>query len=205
MNRYLFVPRVLEFVAAGRSLRTGIAWVLRIGAAGVALFAAITWIGLWALAQYFEAQAVLGLIVFQALFVVTTYAIVHTVLVRATDITRLPDGEVVILPMVGLCCRLLGECLAWFFSALAAGGALLALIAGPAAGMAMNQLPFSTLLGSGVGLVGALLYLISGIALGFASLLFFYWLAESTSLVGAIARNTDILRKAVERYAVPIP
>jgi len=204
MDRYLFVPRVLRLIADGSTFRVGVALVLRTAAVGVALAALVSWIGLWALARYFEAAAVLGLVVFQALFVVATYAIVHTIFIRAGEINRQPEGEFVILPIVASCCRLLGECLAWFFLALGVGGALLILLAGPYAQMATRQIPFSSLMSPGVGALGAVFYLAFGLVAAFAAVLFFYLVAESTSLLSAIARNTEVTRKAAERHGSTI-
>lgn len=205
MDRYLFVPRVLTLIANGTTFRVGVALVLRIAAAGIALLALVSWIGLWALARYFEAAAILGLVLFQALFVVAAYAIVHTILIRATDIKHQPEGEFVILPIVATCCRLLGECLAWFFCAMGVGGAALILLAGPYAQMAMGQMPFSSVMSSGVGAVGAAFYLAFGIVAAFAAMLFFYLVAESTSLLSAIARNTEAMRRIAERFGPTAP
>ena len=93
MSSYFFVPRVLELIANGRTFRVGIALVLRVAAVGVALMALVAWIGLWALTRYFETAAILGLVLFQAVFVVAAYAMVHTILIRASEIARLPEGE----------------------------------------------------------------------------------------------------------------
>jgi hypothetical protein len=205
MDRYLFVPRVLGLIANGSTFRVGVALVLRIAAVGVALLALVSWIGLWSLARYFEAAAILGLILFQALFVVATYAIVHTILIRATGIREQPEGEFAILPIVATCCRLLGECLAWFFLALGVGGALLILLAGPYAQMATRQIPLSGLMSPGVGALGAVFYLAFGVVAAFGAVMFFYLIAESTSLLGAIARNTEAVRKVAERYGSPAP
>jgi hypothetical protein len=205
MQRYLFVPRVLTMIEHGHTFRVGVSLVLRVAAAGIGLLATISWIGIWALARSFEAAAVLGLIVFQALFVVAAYAILHTILIRARDIRSREEGEFVILPIVATCCRLLGECLAWFFCAFGVGGALLILLAGPYAQMATSQMPFSDLMSPGVGAVGAGVYLVFGIVAGFAALVFFYLIAESSSLLAAIARNTEAVRKIAERYGSALP
>jgi hypothetical protein len=47
MARFLFVPHVLELIANGTTFRWVIAWILRVGAAGLGLVALLSWIGLW--------------------------------------------------------------------------------------------------------------------------------------------------------------
>lgn len=205
MQGYLFVPRVLDLVAKGETFRTVISWVLRIASVGLALAALLSWMALWGLTRYFEAQGVIGLVVFQLVFALATYAMVHTILIRARDIRNLPEAEFNVIPIVAVCCRLVGECLAWFFSALAIGGALLMLFAGPGAGLATGQLPLSGFMSSGTGLLGALLYAAGGLLIGFGALLVFYLLAESSALLGAIARHAEVIRRHVERFGGGLP
>jgi hypothetical protein len=204
MQRYLFVPRVLGMVENGDTFRVGVSLVLRVAAAGIGLVALISWIGLWALVRFLEPAAILGLVVFQALFIVATYAILHTIVIRAADIRSRNEGEFVILPIVAACCRLTGECLAWFFCGLGVGGALLILLAGPAAQMATSQIPFSSIMSPGAGAIGAAVYLVVAIVAAFASLLFFYLIAESSSLLAAVARNTQRLRTIAEGAMSPL-
>jgi hypothetical protein len=156
------------------------------------------------LASNFEAQGIVGLVIFQLVFVLATYAIVHTVLVRAGDIVALPEAELVVMPIVSVCCRLGGECLAWFFASLAVGGGLLILFAGQYAGSAIGQMPLSGYAPAATGVLGAALYVVGGLLTAFAVLIFSYWLAEVTAVMAAIARNTEVLRKVAERQTTPV-
>jgi len=199
LRQYLFAPRILDLASRGAIVRGAIALVLRIAAAAITLAALLSWLDVWKVVTSLEASAVVGLVLFQVVFIVATYAVVHTILIRARAIANLPDAEFVILPIVNVCCRLVGECIAWCFIGLAIGGALVVLFADPyAAYRVTREIPFGGYLSPTHGLSGALVYALFGVLSAFAALVFFYLLAESSSLLATIAQNSEIIRTIMQ-------
>ncbi len=199
---YLFVPRVLRVVENGRTFREVFAIALRVIAVLVGVGALVAWIMLWTLVRALgteSASALIGLLVFQVAFAVGIYAIVHTILIRAGDIRRLPEGQFVVLPIVSVCFRLIGECLAWFFATMSIGGALLAFLAGSASNLVAGETSMGRFMPSGAGAGAALFGAITGLLIAFGALFLCYFLDEATCVLVAIAQNTEAMRKAMER------
>jgi hypothetical protein len=143
--------------------------------------------------------SLLGVIVFQLLFAVGIYAVVHTMFIRARNVLELPEGEFTIIPIASLLTKLTGEVVATSIAVIAVGGGILIWFLGP---QAQGELPFGVLpfLDLGASFVGGLASMVLGLLLAYGLLVFSYWISEAELVLVAIARNTEVTRRVAERY-----
>lgn len=202
MNDFLFMGPAIQALSKGRVFQQVFALILRVVGVLFFLFLAYTWIRMWGLVfQLGGFFAVIGGIIFQGIFVVGAYMVLHAVFIRAGTLAELPQGDFVVIPIMSVLLRLLGEVYASMLAVVAVGGCILAWFAGDRAIYLLSMVSEALPLPTGSGFVGGLVVLVFGICAAFATLVLFYFLAELLVIFADIALNSRVTRKVAEQYA----
>ena len=201
MDSYLFMESVLHLIAQGSFFRKAFAVVLQALAVVVSIAGLVAWMSVWRFASRAPFVALLGIVIFQLLFVVALYMVAHTLFIRARDITALPEGEFYVIPIAAIALKLIGEVYASFVAVMSvAGGILIWLMRGYAFSLVKMAAPFVPRLGSGEGFMGGLLFMGGGLFAAFVVLVLTYFLAEAVVVMAESARNLKITRQIAEQY-----
>ena len=130
--------------------------------------------------------------------------VVHTIFIRAGDISALPDSDYTVIPIVSIALKLCGEIYACFSVVVAiAGGILIWFIGGNAFYFIRKSSPLYA--GAGFGgynsdFLGGLMFMVGGWLVAFLVLVIFYFFAETVVVMADIAKNTKITREVAEQY-----
>ena len=196
MEKFLFMEAVLEKISQGQFFRKAFAITLQILAAVIAIAALVAWITVWKSISEFSAEAIVGIIIFQLLFVIAVYMVIHILLIRAGNINELPDSDYTVIPIVSITLKLLGEIYASFIAVISVAGGILSWFIGSGAFYMVKRL--SLLIpsyGSGEGFWGGLVFMAGGLFSAIVGLVIFYFLAESVVVAVDIARNVKKMAK----------
>lgn len=200
MGKYLFMKPVLQLLSQGNFFRKAYAIVLQVLAVLVVIAALVGWIQVWKLVSGAAIDAILGIIIFQFLFVIAIYMVVHAILIRAGDISGLPESDFTVIPIVSISLKLIGEIYACFVATVSVGGGIAMWLKSDAFFMIRGSAPFMPIFGGGEGFFGGLLFIAGGLFAAFIALVFFYFLAEAVVVMVDIAKNTKITRQVAEKY-----
>jgi len=196
MEKYFFMGAVLEKISQGQFFRKAYAVTLQILAALIAIAALVSWITVWKSISAFSAEAIVGIIIFQLLFVIAVYVVIHIILIRAGNINALPDSDYIVIPIVSITLKLIGEIYASFITVISVAGGILSWFIGSGA-FYMVKRP-SLLIpsyGSGEGFWGGLVFMAGGLFSAIVGLVLFYFLAELVVVLVDIARNIKKMSK----------
>jgi len=196
MEKYFFMGAVLEKISQGQFFRKAYAVTLQILAALIAIAALVSWITVWKSISAFSAEAIVGIIIFQLLFVIAVYVVIHIILIRAGNINALPDSDYTVIPIVSITLKLIGEIYASFITVISVAGGILSWFIGSGA-FYMVKRP-SLLIpsyGSGEGFWGGLVFMAGGLFSAIVGLVLFYFLAELVVVLVDIARNIKKMSK----------
>lgn len=198
MGTYLFMKPVLQVTSQGQLFSRVFAIILRILAVVAIIAGLVSWIAGWGVVFRLPAVGVIGGIIFQLIFVVAVYMVVHTLLIRAKEIAGLPEAEYVVIPILAIFFKLVGEVFAAFVVPITVGGGILMWFAGAYALQLLGNITsFIPYLG-GASFVGGILLMVFGVLVSFLVLLYCYWLSEFTIVFVDIARNTRATRQVTE-------
>jgi len=201
MDSYLFMESLLQLIAQGKFFRKAFALILQVLAGVVSIVGLVTWMSIWRFAAQASFAALLGIVIFQVLFVVALYMVVHTLFIRARDIASLPEGQFYVIPIAAVVLKLVGEIYASFGALMSvAGGILIWLMRGYAFSLVRKTTPLVPRLGDGEGFVGGLLFMGGGLFAAFVVLVLCYFLAEAVCMMADSARNINITRQIAEQY-----
>jgi hypothetical protein len=203
MEKYFFMEKVLAKISQGQFFRKAFAVALQILAVVIALAALVAWITVWKSisGSGYSAEAILGIIFFQLLFVIAVYMVVHILLIRAGNINALPDSEYTVIPIVSITFKLFGEIYASFVTVISiAGGILTWFIGSSAFYMIKSSAPLVPSYGNGEGFWGGLVFMAGGLFSAFVGLVLFYFLAEAVVVLVDIAKNIKMTRQIAEDY-----
>ncbi len=201
MDSYLFMESVLQLIAQGSFFRKAFARVLQALAVVVSIAGLVMWMSVWRFAARAPIVVLLGIVIFQLLFVVALYMVAHTLFIRARDITALPDTELFVIPIAAIALKLVGEIYASFVAVMSvAGGILIWLMRGYAFSVVKMAAPFVPRLGNGEGFLGGLLFMGGGLFAAFVVLVVSYFLAEAVVLIAESAQNLKITRQIAEQH-----
>jgi hypothetical protein len=201
MGNYLFMKPVLQLISVGHFFRKAFAIFLQILAAVIAIAGLVSWITVWKSVAGQDFSLILGIIIFQLFFVIAIYMVVHTMFIRAGDISALPDSDYTVIPIVSIALKLCGEIYACFSAVVAiAGGILIWFIGGNAFHFIRKSSLFMPAFGYGSDFLGGLMFIVVGWLVAFLVLLVFYFLAETVIVMADIAKNTKITREVAEQY-----
>ena len=201
MDSYLFMESVLRLIAQGSFFRKAFAVILQVLAAVVSIAGLVEWMSVWRFAARAPFVVLVGIVIFQLLFVVALYMVAHTLFIRARDIAQLPEGEFYVIPIAAIALKLIGEIYASFVAVMSvAGGILIWLMRGYAYSLVKKAAPFVPRLGNGEGFVGGLLFMGGGLFAAFVVLVVCYFLSEAVVMMAESARNIKITRQVAEQY-----
>ena len=201
MEKLFFMETVIEKISQGQFFRKAFAVALQILAVVIVTAALVAWITIWKSISGYSAEAILGVIIFQFLFVIAVYMVVHLLLIRAGNINALPDSEYTVIPIVSITFKLFGEAYASFVSVISvAGGILTWFIGSSAFYMVKKSAPLIPNYGSGEGFWGGLVFMAGGLFSAFVGLVLFYFLAEAVVVLVDIAKNIKITREIAEQF-----
>jgi hypothetical protein len=201
MDSYLFMESVLQRIAQGRLFRKAFAAVLQVLAVIVSIAGLAAWISFWRLAARAPFVALVGIILFQLLFVVALYMVAHTLFIRARNIAELPESEFYVIPIAAIALKLVGELYASFVAVMSvAGGILIWLMRGYPYSLVMKATPLAPRVGTGEGFIGGLLFMGGGLLAAFVVLVICYFLAEAICMMADSARNIKRTRQIAEQY-----
>ena len=202
MEKYLlFMESAVRLISQGQFFRKVFSIILRVLAVCIALVALITWIPEWKSLSGASNDAMVGIIIFQLLFVVATYMVVHVIIIRASDIAALPEADYTVIPIVSISLKLLGEIYACFTAVISlAGGILIWFVRGDALFIIKRLAPLVPTFGGAQGFLDGLLFIIIGWFVAFLVLVVFYFLAEKVVVLVDIAKNTKITSQVAEQY-----
>jgi hypothetical protein len=199
MEKYFFMEKVLEKISQGQFFRKSFAIALQIMAVVIATAALVAWITVWKSISEYSSEAIFGIIIFQLLFVIAVYMVVHILLIRAGNINALPDSDYTVIPIVSITLKLFGEIYASFVTVISIGGGILTWFIGSnALYMIKGSAPFFPSYGSGEGFWGGLVFIAGGLFSAFVGLVFFYFLAEAVVVLVDIAKNIKMTRLLAE-------
>jgi len=191
MEKYFFMEAVLEKISQGLFFRKAFAIALQILAVAIAIAALMAWIAVWKSISGYSAEAIFGIIIYQLLYIIAVYMVVHILLIRAGSINALPASDYTVIPIVSITLKLFGEIYASFVSVISvAGGILTWFIGSSAFYMIKGSAPIVPSYGSGEGFLGGLVFMVGGLFSALVGLVLFYFLSELVVVLVEIARNT---------------
>lgn len=200
MKSFLLMSTVLRALSDGEVLKRIAAIIVRVLAVMIALGSLVLFIEGWKFVSSLTGAAILGGTVFQLMFAVCVYAILHTMWLRARDIRQLAPASYSAIPIVAVSLRMAGEVYACVACILGIGEGLCLWLAGAATDPLLKTfnsiLPLARL-GDTAFVQGAMLML-DGTLLAFATLIVFYLASELISLAAEAAANLRAIRGAAE-------
>jgi hypothetical protein len=202
MEKYLFMEAVLEKISQGQFFRKAFAVALQVLAVVIVMAAIVAWITVWKSISGYSAEAIFGIIIFQLLFVIAVYMVVHILLIRAGNIKALPDSEYTVIPIVSITLKLSGEIYASFVTVISVAGGILTWFIGSSAFYMIKRsapLPFFSSYGSGERFWAGLVFMAGGLFSAFVGLVLFYFLAEAVVVLVDIAKNIKMTREVADQ------
>jgi len=189
IERYLFVRHLLGRFGQGRFFARMIAMAVRISAALVVLFGLTTFFQAGKLTFELPAQAAAGPVLFEVLFVVGVYAVVHVMLIRARDIDQLGDNDFYALSIGAVVVRMLGEIYAAFVGLVAIGAGVFVWFTNLGVGKILNPLMrgLFPVMRDNPSFMGGIEFIVSGLLAGLGALLGAYVMAELLVLLARVA------------------
>ena len=209
MKKFLFMKPVLTYFGQGRMFTSVVAAVLRVFAVLICLAALVTWIKTWETVFGMVGAAVLGGLLFQMLFLIGIYMIVHTCWIRAEDIQVLQKSAFTVIRIVSILLRMAGEIYASVSiilgtacgAALFFGGHIIVyrtLCSFPAL-VPFHSTIFSLLDPTSIDFATGGLILLAGTLSAIFWLFLFYLASEMILVLASIAHNTGALLKIAEQ------
>ena len=182
MNRYLFMNRLIPLLGKPGFLNKLVGLMLRVTAA-VVLLGSIAFI--------FDAgkhtfklstEMVMGGIIFDILYIVAIYSVVHAILIRGREIEQMPTQDHMVLSMGAILLKLVGEVYAFFVGLTAIGGGIYVWFTNERVSAILNPMPWFYPAPS-PNFTGGITIILLGVLLATAVLIGFYMLAELVSLL----------------------
>jgi len=182
MNRYLFMNRLLPLLGKPGFLSKLVGLMLRVTAAVVLL---------GSIAFVFDAgkhtfklptDMVMGGILFDILYIVAVYTVVHAILIRGREIEQMPQQEYMVLSMGAVLLKLIGEVYAFFVGLTAIGGGIYVWFTNKSASTILSPMPWLYPTPS-PSFTGGITIILLGVLIATAVLIGFYMLSELVLLL----------------------
>jgi hypothetical protein len=189
IEKYLFMKPLLGLLAQGRFFRHVVAMAIRAGAALVVLFSLTTFFQAGKLTFELPAQGIPGAVLFEVLFVLGVYAVVHVMLIRARDVDQLSVNDFYAIPLGAILVRMLGEIYAVFVGLVSIGGGLFVWFTNQGVGKVLNPLVralFPTMRDN-PSFMGGIEFMVSGMLAGLGVLIAAYVVSEILALFARLA------------------
>lgn len=196
MKDYLFMSKLLPKLGEGAFFRNVFTYALKVIAICIGIIGAITWIGYWIVIFKLGIGGIIGGILFQLIYLVAIYAVIHIVWIRANDIKGQEAGEFTIIPIMSTMVRMFGEVAAAFLIIFGIGGGIFLIVAGSGANQIVSILLPVVSVGSTF--LSGILFTITFAIAGFVALIVNYLIAELIVVLVDMARNIKAIRNATE-------
>lgn len=199
MGKLAFMPAMIKSFAEGRFINRAWGFILRVLAILVVVAGAIRWVPLWSYTVNYSTGGIIGLVLFQLIFIIAIYMVAHALLIRARDINELPQSDYMVMKIVSVLLKTIGEIMASSMMAGGFAGGLMIWFVGYNARYILYEMGtiiplMGRLINSGIYaenmFVGGLLFLIGGILLALFILLLSYLFSEILLATADIAINT---------------
>lgn len=189
IERYLFIRHLLGRLGQGQFFARLIATAVRVSAALVVLFSLTTFFQAGKLTFELPAQAAAGPVLFEVVFVVGVYAVVHVMLIRARDIDQLGINDFYAVSIGAVVVRMLGEIYAAFVGLVAIGAGVFVWFTNLGVGRILNPLMRGLFpaMRDNPSFMGGIEFIVSGMLAGLGALLGAYVMAELLVLPARVA------------------
>ena len=196
-SKLLFVRPLLLLMGQGKFFARVMAMAVRACAALVVLFSLTTFFQVGKLLFALPASGIPGAVIFELLFVIGIYAVVHVLLLRARDLEQLAVGEWYALPLAAVIMRMLGETYAAFVSLVAIGTGVFVWFTNMSVTRILNPTvrPLFPGMRDNPSFMGGIEFMVSGALAGLAVLVLSYVLAEVFELLTRLAARANDIQK----------
>ncbi|HHY10980.1 MAG TPA: hypothetical protein GX528_10530 [Firmicutes bacterium] len=195
MAKFFFMRHILAALDSGRVFKKAYSILLKVIAALIAVAGTALWISTWQeiyklpdqYSYYYKGIIPAGFVI-QLFMLALFYSLIHTLLLRAGAVEKLPETGYVITPIFAVTLKLIGEISACLFSFFGLAGGISIWLA---AGNVLRAIGLPDLLSlGGTGFAAGLLTIFTGLLGAFASLVIFYYSPELAGVLADIAGNT---------------
>ena len=203
MENYLFMRTVLNWLATPQHLNRMLAISLRVLATLIVPFSLVTFFKAGKLIFDLPASGILGGIIFQMLFVLAIYAVVHVLFIRARNIDALPGRDYNLFPLASILVRAAGEAIAAFISLVAVGGGIYVWFTGKGVGTILNPPPKFLPVFGDTTFMGGIEFMVGGVLSAILLLVVAYLAAEGLQLLSEAAGRLQASRRAASEPGEP--
>lgn len=200
MERYLFMRHVLQQLSQSVFFRKAFSLALRSLAFVIILAGLSGFVRIWNAFSGLPGSRILGGIIFEVLFVIALYMVVHTIFIRARQIAEIQVTEYAVTHVFSIFSKLAGEAYAAFSTAVAVGGGIFIWFAGAEARDTVSKVaPFIVKRGD-ASFAGGVEFMLGGILTGLFVLACSYLLSEFFAIGVSIARNAREVQEIAQSY-----
>lgn len=187
MKIQCFMQYALDWLAEPRNFNRLIAITLRAVAVLIVPAGLVAFFKAGKVIFSLPASGILGGILFQLLFVVAVYGVVHGLFIRARHIDRLAGGDCNMFPLAAVVARATGEAFAVFVALVAVGGGLFVWFTGKGVSAILSPMPgFLPVFGDAT-FMGGIQFMVGGVLSAILALGLAYLAAEALQWVGELA------------------
>jgi hypothetical protein len=183
MSKYYFMRPVLIWLARPENFNHMMAMAFRITAVLVVPFGLVVFFKAGKVIFDLPATEILGGILFELVFAVAIYCVVHTLYIRARDIESLAADLYNMFPLMAMVVRATGEALAVFIGLVSVGGAAYVWFTAKAINTILNPLPQFLPVFGGSNFMGGIQLMVGGMLSALLLLAASYLLAEGLHLI----------------------
>lgn len=195
---------IIHALSKGSVFRTAFTVLIGVLALITAIGGLYVFIVTWGYVDDARGWGVLGIILFQVFFIVGLYAVVHTLIIRASDISLLPESEFTVIPIVSMLIKLFGEIFTIIITIFSIAGGVLIWLVGRGGSRFIQRIfgsdEFLYPIFGGGSFIYGLGVMFGGILYAFAILILTYFIAETIVVMVSIAKNTAATRQIAEKY-----
>ena len=193
MDKVFFMKNVLNKLSEEEFFKKATAIFIKILAGLLFIYVLIAWITIWKNVFDLSGTAMVGGIIFQLLYIIGMYMVIHVMFIRSLHIKQLEKEKLFIYPLSAIIIKMLGEMWASFQVFIGVAGGILIWFAGRQAGKVLWKVPMIGFLGkvSTQGdFLGGLSFMIRLTITGCIIILVFYLVAEGLNLLHKLEKNT---------------
>lgn len=184
-NKYTNIRYVLDSLNQGGIIRQVFGRFVQIYSVIVGIVLLVFWVRTFSALEYMEFFQGVALIIWQIFFPVAAFLCLKAVFLRGADITRLPNSEFIISPIIALFITLHGE-IAFIF---------LGVMSIPATLLVWLSASFIIPVDTGDGFWAGIVTFVGAWILGFLIYCITRWIREWSMAIFSIAQNVDIIRQ----------
>jgi hypothetical protein len=195
MEKYYFMRSVLDWLREPRHFNRMAAITLRIVATLAVPLSLVSFFKAGKVIFNLPPSGILGGIVFQVLFVLAVYCVVHALFIRARQIDALSGGDYNMFPLAAIVTRAAGEAFASFVGLVAVGGGIFIWFTGKGIETILNPTPYFVPVFGDTTFLGGIQFMAGGILSAFGAIGLAYLLAEALNLVEDLAQRRNQTRQ----------